>query len=144
MINTYAISTNFSCHVTILSKTSIYYSLFAKNNVNGSFNPSNLEAIITPYSQISFSPIGDINSIGSSGTATYQTSTSKHITFAFACPLITDNSLSIPLDQTEYDIIYYGRNQYTNWDLSGTNWGQPNNFPTRGYPLYALFVINQV
>lgn len=134
---------NRSVYVTIMNKLTNNLSLVKQTNNHGTYNPTNLPPGINSNGQIYFILEGDITT-GSKGSVTYQVDgTDQRITFAFKCPRYFDNDLSIPLKQTEPDVrvSYYGRNQPIQWNPYGTNWGPPNNFPKRGSPLYALFVI---
>ncbi|NEQ35967.1 MAG: hypothetical protein F6K40_06580 [Okeania sp. SIO3I5] len=116
--------------------------IVSQSNNHGTYNPQSLPTTIIHKDQISFTLQGSILT-GSEGKVTYEEEgTGKRITFAFKCPRIDNNSLSIPLNNTSCDITYYGSNQFIEWNPHGTNWGPSNNFPKRGHPLHALFVIS--
>ncbi|NET55439.1 MAG: hypothetical protein F6K47_04380 [Symploca sp. SIO2E6] len=134
-----SLSTDYSVYVTIMNKINNSFQLVSQQSSHGTFNPLNLPPWIAGGSQISFNLDGTILT-GSDGVVTYSAS-GKNISFAFQCPRYEDNALFIPLNQTSYRITYYGQNKYVQWDPSGSNWGPPNNFPLRGHPLYALFVV---
>lgn len=135
------LSTDFSVYVTIMNKVTNDFRIVSQNNNYGTYNPTTLPTNILSHNQIFFSLKGDI-ATGSEGSVTYEVDgTRQRITFAFQCPQVSNNALSIPLNQTNFDVSYYGTNQPIQWNPNGTNWGASNNFPNRGHPLYALFVI---
>lgn len=133
-------STDFSVYVTIINKVTNNLGIISQDNKYGIYNPTTLPPNILSQNQIFFSLQGDITT-GTQGSVTYEDGIGKRITFAFQCPQVSDNSLSIPLDQTDFNLSYYGTNQPIQWNPNGENWGPVNNFPNRGHPLYALFVI---
>ncbi|MEH2461297.1 hypothetical protein [Nostoc sp.] len=134
-------STDFSVYVTIMNKLTNGFRIVNQNNNYGTYNPTNLPRYIIYNNQIFFSFKGDI-ATRSEGSVTYEVEgTGKRITFAFKCPEFSDNALSIPLNETNFDVSYYGTNQPIQWNPNDTNWGPSNNFPNKGHPLYALFVI---
>ena len=133
--------TDYSVYVTIINRLNNTFSLVNQINNFGVYNPTNLPPYIPSQNQIFFSLIGSIIT-GSEGSVTYKVEgTGRFITFAFQCPQVSDNNLSIHLNQTNFNISYYGTNQPIQWNPNGGNWGPPNNFPKEGEPLYALFVI---
>ncbi len=134
-------SDDFSVYVTIMNQSQNIFNIVAQNNSFGTFNPVTLPPLIQAKNQIFFSLTGTLWQ-GSEGSVTYEVGEGKRITFAFQCPPISNNDLSIPLNQTNFKVDYYGTNQPIQWNPHGGNWGAVNNFPTRGHPLYALFVIN--
>ena len=134
--------TDYSVYITIINRLNNDFSLVNQINNYGIYNPTNVPPYIPSKSQIFFSLIGSIIT-GSEGLITYKVEgTGQLITFAFQCPQVSDNALSIPLNQTDFDVSYYGTNQPIQWNPSGINWGPANNFPKRGHPLYALFVVS--
>lgn len=136
-----AISTDFSIYVTIMNKVTHDFVIVSQSNHNGTYDQT-LPMRIIQNSQVSFTLGGNIVT-GSEGTVTYEIeATENRITFAFKCPRISDNALSIPLNQTNCEVIYYGSNQFIEWNPNGRNWGPPNYCPKRGHPLCALFVIS--
>jgi hypothetical protein len=141
-IMTANLSTDYSVYVTIMNQVSNILSFDGKTNKYGTYNPINLPPYIQSNNEIYFILQGDLFT-GSEGSVTYDVDgKGQKITFAFQCPQVSDNALSIPLNQTNFHITYYGgTDQPIQWNPNGTNWGQPNNFPKRGHPLYALFVI---
>lgn len=135
------LSDDFSVYITIMNESHRIFNVTRQNNIYGSFSPEILPPIIEGQSQISFNLNGDIFT-GAEGSVTYAIDgIGQCITFAFQCPQISNNSLSVPLNQTDFDISFYGVNQPIQWNPDRTNWGPENNFPFRGHPLYALFVI---
>lgn len=132
---------DYSVYMTIMNKTSQSFDICSQNNSYGNFNPVTVAPLIQPQGQVFFSLEGDLWT-GSKGLVTYDDAFGKRFTFAFQCPQVSKNDLSVPLNQTDLNITYYGINQPIQWDPNGGNWGPANNFPNKGHPLYALFVID--
>ena len=137
-------STDFSVYVTIINKVTNELRLISQENNSGTYNPTILPISILSQNQIFFSLQGSIIR-GSQGSVTYEVvgKEQQHITFGFKCPLFSDNTLSIPLNQTDFNVSYYGTNQPIQWSPNRANWGPANNFSHRGHPLYALLVIDE-
>ncbi len=144
MTQTSNVSTDFSVYVTIMNRSNSNLQLISQKNPYGHYNPTNLPPTISKQvGQIFFSLQGNLLS-GSEGSVTYSVvGEGKLITFAYQCPQVSDNNVSVPLNQTDFTVNYYGTNQIINWNPDASNWGPANNFPLRGHPLSILFFVSE-
>ena len=145
MSQTNAVSTDFSVYVTIMNQTNSDLQLISQKNSYGQYNPTNLPPSISKQvGQIFFTLQGNWLT-GSEGSVTYSVvGEGKSITFAYQCPRVSDNSISVTLNQTDFTVNYYGTNKIINWNPDGLNWVPVNNFPPRGHPLSVLFVVSEL
>ncbi|BBH38721.1 hypothetical protein myaer102_12260 [Microcystis viridis NIES-102] len=136
---------DFSCYVTIINRTNTTLTLTSQQNDCGSYNPAVLPPQISAQGgQVFFALKGGLAG-GTEGTVTYSVlGKGKLITFSYSCPPVSDNNISVPFNQSSFTVNYYGTNQTINWNPDGSNWGPANNFPTRGHPLFVLFVVNEL
>jgi hypothetical protein len=145
MTQTNAVSIDFSSYVTIMNRTNSDLKLISPTEpYDGTYNPAVLpQSISKQVGQIFFTLTGGL-STGSEGSVTYSVvGNGKLITFAYQCPQVSDNKISVPLNQTDFTVNFYGTNQIINWNPVGSNWGQPHVFPKRGHPLSILFVVSE-